>query len=246
MNQLVILAGGQGKRMNSELPKPLVPIAGVSIIERLLERMRPLFPRPVIVVGHKGQKIKDVLGPSYIYAEQKEQRGTGDALMSAKGALAGVSNIAVIAGDNPLVSLETIKTMLAAQTKNNAVMAMATIKVPNFENEFKVCERYGRVIRDTDGAVNRIIEFKDATDQEKQILEVNPSYYIFNSAWLWKNISTIKPNNAAGEYYLTDLLNIATEQGHKVPVVEIKNPIEGVGVNTPEELQIVEKYIRKL
>ncbi|MDO8466850.1 MAG: NTP transferase domain-containing protein [bacterium] len=245
-SQLVILAGGQGKRMNHHLPKPLVPIAGKSIIERLLERMRDLFPKPVIVIGHKSQEIRNALGSSYTYAEQKEQRGTGDALLSAKEALSDFETIVVIPGDNPLVSRETIEAMLADQEGNNSVMAMATIKVPNFENEFKVCERYGRVIRSSDGSANRIVEFKDATDEEKKITEVNPSYYVFDTNWLWENIGKIKPNNAAGEYYLTDLLNIATEQGHKVPAVKVKNPIEGMGVNNPEELAIVEKYIQNL
>ena len=246
MDQLVILAGGQGKRMNSDLPKPLVKIAGKSIIERLLERVHPLFPKPVIIIGHKGQVIREALGPSYIYAEQKEQRGTGDALLAAKDALAGVPVVTVIPGDNPLVSRETLEAMLVARERQKSVVAMATIKVPNFENEFKVCERYGRVIRDQDGSVNRIVEFKDATEEERRITEVNPGYYVFETGWLWENIGKIQPNNSAGEYYLTDLLSIATGQGHKVPAIPVKDPMEGVGVNTPEELAVVEKYIKNL
>lgn len=245
-NQLVILAGGQGKRMNSDLPKPLVKIDGKSIIERLLERMRPLFPKPVIVIGHRGQEIIGVLGPSYIYAEQKEQRGTGDALLAAKEALAGIDTIIVMPGDNPLVSLETIKELLAMMEEKEAVMTLATVKFSDFNNEGKGMERAGRIVRNADGSVNRIVEFKDATDKERGITEINPSYYCFQTKWLWENIGKIQPNNAAGEYYLTDLLGIATSQGHKVYSVEVKNPFEGMGVNTPEELAIVEKYIKNL
>lgn len=245
MDQLVILAGGKGKRMNSELPKPLIKIAGKSIIERLLERMRPLFPRPVIVVGHKGQEIKNILGPSYIYAEQKEQRGTGDALLAAKNAAADADTIVAMPGDHPLVSLETIKELLAVMKEKKAVIASATVKFPDFNSEGKVMERAGRIVRNADGSVNRIVEFKDATDEERKITEINPSYYCFQAGWLWENIGKIGINNAAGEYYLTDLLGIATAQGHKVYSVEVKNPFEGMGVNTPEELAIVEKYIQK-
>lgn len=246
MDQLVILAGGKGKRMNSELPKPLIKIAGKSILERLLERMRPLFPRPVIVVGHKGQEIKDALGPSYIYAEQKEQRGTGDALLAAKDAAADANTIVTMPGDHPLVSLETIKELLALIKDKQAVMTLATVKFSDFNNEGKVMERAGRIVRNADGSVNRIVEFKDATNGERKITEINPGYYCFQAKWLWENIGKIGINNAAGEYYLTDLLGIATSQGHKVYSVEVKNPFEGMGVNTPEELAIVEKHIQNL
>ncbi len=245
MNQLVILAGGRGKRMNSELPKPLIKIAGKSIIERLLERMSPLFPTPVIVIGHKGQDIKQVLGPSYVYAEQREQRGTGDALLAAKDALAGADTIVAMPGDHPLVSLETIKELLAVMKEKKTVMTLATVKFPDFNNEGKVMERAGRIIRNADGSVSRIVEFKDATSKEKEVTEINSGYYCFQARWLWENIGKIGINNAAGEYYLTDLLGIATSQGHKIYSVEVKNPFEGMGVNTPEELAIVEKYIQK-
>ena len=244
-NQLVILAGGKGKRMNSDLPKPLIKIAGKTIIESLLERMRPLFPKPVIVVGHRSEEVKKTLGPSYIYAEQKEQKGTADALLAAKEALASAETVAVMPGDHPLVSQETIRELLDLIQKKNTVMTLATLKFANFEKEGKVMKRAGKIIRNPDGSVNRIVEFKDATAEERKITEINPSYYCFNAKWLWENIGKIQPNNAAGEYYLTDLLGIATSQGHKVYSVEVKNPYEGMGVNTPEELAVVENYLKK-
>lgn len=245
-DQLVIMAGGQGKRMNSDMPKPLIPIAGQSIIKRLLERMSPLFPVPVIVVGHKKEMIIEALGDSYSYAEQKEQLGTGDALLAAKPKLEGVETIVVMPGDHPLVSLETIRDLIDIHKKNNDVISLATVKLPDFSGDFKVCERGGRIIRNADGSISRIIEYKDASEAERNITEVNPSYYCFNANWLWENIGKIQPNNTAKEYYLTDLLGIATSQGHKVHSIEVKNPFEGMGVNNPEELSIVEKYIQKL
>lgn len=244
--QLVILAGGQGKRMGSELPKPLIPIAGKSIIETLLERMHSIFPKPVIVVGHKGQEIVDAVGDRCVFAWQKEQRGTGDALLAAKEAVGDAETIVVMPGDHALVSPETIKELLDLHTKNNSVMTLATVKFPNFENDFKVMERAGRIIRKADGSIERIAEYKDSSEEEKKITEINPSYYCFDGKWLWGNISKIQTNNAAKEYYLTDLLGIATSQGYKVYSVEVKNPFEGMGVNTPEELAIVEKYIKSL
>lgn len=243
--QLVILAGGKGKRMNTDLPKPLIQVAGKSIIERLLERMRPLFPRPVIVIGHKGEEIKKALGASYIYAEQKEQRGTADALLAAKEATTGAEIIVAMPGDHPLVSLETIVELLTLIKEKKTVITLATLKFPDFQNEGKVMERAGRIVRNADGSVNRIVEFKDASEEERKITEINPSYYCFDTKWLWENIEKIQPNNAAGEYYLTDLLGIATSQGHKVYSVEVKNAFEGMGVNTPEELAVVENYLKK-
>ena len=244
-DQLVILAGGQGKRMNSDLPKPLIKIAGKTIIESLLERMRPLLPKPVIIIGYKGELIKNTLGPSYIYAEQKEQKGTADALLASKDALDGVETVAVMHGDHPLVSLETIRELLGLIREKKTVMTLATLKFSDFEKEGKVMARAGRIIRNADGSVNRIVEFKDASEEERKITEINPSYYCFDTKWLWENIGKVKPNNAAKEYYLTDLLGIATMQGHKVYSVEVKNPFEGMGVNTPEELAVVENYLKK-
>ncbi len=232
--------------MNSESPKPLIKIAGKSIIERLLERMRPIFPEPVIVVGHKSREITETLGSAYTYPEQKEQLGTGDALMAAKDTLAGIETVVVMPGDHPLVSEQTIRDLLEIREKTKCVMALATVKLPSFEGDFKVCERAGRIIRNTDGTVKKIVEFKDASEGDKKITEVNPSYYAFDAAWLWSNIGKIQPNNAAKEYYLTDLLGIATGQGYKVQSVEVQNPYEGMGVNNPEELAIVERYIKNL
>jgi bifunctional UDP-N-acetylglucosamine pyrophosphorylase/glucosamine-1-phosphate N-acetyltransferase len=166
--------------------------------------------------------------------------------MAAKEAINGAATIVVMPGDHPLVSEQTIKDLLAVQAKTSCVMALATLRLPNFSGDFKVCERAGRIIRSADGSVQKIVEYKDASEEEKKITEVNPSYYAFDGAWLWSNISKIQPNNAAKEYYLTDLLGIATSQGYKVQAVEIQDPFEGIGVNNPEELAIVERYIKNL
>ncbi len=113
---------------------------------------------------------------------------------------------------------------------------MATVTVPDFLSWRAVFYHWGRIIRNGNNEIDRIVEFKDATDKEKEIKEVNPSFFCFKSTWLWKNIDKIDNNNAAGEYYLTDFAHLAKQQHHKIATVPI-NPEEACGVNTPEELE---------
>lgn len=242
---IIILAGGKGVRMQCEHPKVLTEIRGKALIEHLLKNIVPSDPRPTIVVGYKGDDVVARLGAkTYDYVWQKEQLGTGHAVGAAREELENKNfeNIIVLYGDHPLVSSETVHRLVAAREKGNATIAMGTVNVRNYEGDYRVFERFGRVVRNGQGEVSGIVEFKDATPEEKKIPEVNPSYFCFDATWLWENIDAIQNDNASKEYYLTDLVEIAWSQKKKVVAVSI-NPPEGMGANTPEELEIISRYL---
>lgn len=243
MNQIIILAGGQGTRMQSELPKVLHPIKGISIIERIINNTKPLFDRPVILVGFKGGEIMTTLGNKMNYIHQAEQLGTGHAIWCAKQALAKekYKNIVVIPGDHPLLSAATLKKLINVHESARAKISLATISVPDFAGDYGSFYHCGRIIRDNN-QVRAIVEFKDASEEEKKIKEVNVGFYCFNARWLWKNIEKLNNKNKAEEYYLTDMIKIAYENGDKISSFVIDDAFEGLGVNNREQLDIVSTY----
>jgi bifunctional UDP-N-acetylglucosamine pyrophosphorylase / glucosamine-1-phosphate N-acetyltransferase len=246
MNQLVILAGGKGTRMQSDKPKVLHNVNGVPIIERLLQNIKNIFAQPAIIVGYKGDEVISVLGDKYDYVRQPEQLGTGHAMWCAKKVLApkNYKNIIVTPGDHPLISSETLKKLLDLHTQEQTKISLAIVSVPHFEGDFASFYHYGRIIRGPSGDVKGIVEFKDATEEQKRICEVNTSYYCFDADWLWENIEKLNSHNAAQEYYLTDMVKIAFEQGESIASFVIENAYEGLGVNDQRQLEIVENYCR--
>ncbi len=245
MPHVIILAGGKGTRMKSDLPKVLHPVKGVPIITRLLKSVEPICPQPTLIVGHKAQDVIVATGNKYLYAEQKEQLGTGHAIMCAEASLKekDISTIIVLPGDHPLISTDTIKEIEQLHNNKKAVVTLATFVVPNFEEMYSTFLHYGRIIRNAQNDVEKIVEFKDATEEERNSKEVNLSYYAFDAKWLWKNIHLIKNNNAAHEFYLTDLIKIAKDQREIVTAYPIQNIVECMGINTPEQLKMVEDAI---
>ncbi len=245
MVHVIILAGGKGTRMKAEQPKVLTPIRGIPMIRRVLQAVRPICSKPTIIVGFEGQKIVDVVGDAASYVWQREQLGTGHAVQEARAELdrPDISEIVVLYGDHPLISEQTGRNLIAVhQSPREATITMATVEVPNFEEHWAIFERFGRILRDSERHVCGIVEWKDATEEEKKIREVNPGYYCFNAKWLWENISRLENKNASGEYYLTDLVGLAVEDGKKVQAMVVEHGEEGMGVNTQEELVIAEHY----
>lgn len=241
--QIVILAAGEGKRMgNKKIPKALVPLKGKPLIKYLLESIKKsgVCSRPVIVVGNGADLIKEELGSDYTYSFQEEQLGTGHAVMAARDDLRSMYDIMVLYGDHPLVSAETIKKITQTHLTQGQVLTIATAKVEDFNDWRQAFINFGRIVRDDQGNVNKIVEVKDATDEEKDIKEVNPGYYCFKADWLWQNLNKLNTNNAQKEYYLTDLIALALEQG--IETVEIE-PKEALGVNTPEQLESIAKLV---
>jgi bifunctional N-acetylglucosamine-1-phosphate-uridyltransferase/glucosamine-1-phosphate-acetyltransferase GlmU-like protein len=151
---------------------------------------------PIIVVCHQKERIKEALGKDYLYAEQKEPLGTGNAVASARNIVPlGHKTILVLSSDQPLISKETIERLLARHNEKKPTITIATVLMPDFEEWRSSLRHFGRIIRNGDGTVQEIMEFKDATEKEKMVKELNPAVYAFDSEWLWQNIGLIKNNN---------------------------------------------------
>ena len=248
--QIVILAAGKSKRMGGDEPKALASLKGKAFLAHILDTVKSLnltLP-PIVIVGHKKERIFEVFGTENIdhkYAEQKEQLGTGHALAQSKNHLdENHKTIMVISTDQPLISKETILGILEKHKQNNNTITLATLVLPDFEGWHHGLLHLGRIIRDAYGKVLRNVEYKDADDLEKQIKEINQAMYAFDSAWLWENIDKLKNENAQGEYYLTDLIALAVNQGKNVEAVPLVNTLEGIQPNTPEELETLENLLK--
>lgn len=244
---MIVLAGGLGKRMGGDLPKVLTPLNNTPIIRYLVTELAKLelaFP-PTIVVGAKAEMVREYLGEGYHYVKQEEQLGTGHAVGCARRELEGTADtIVTLYGDHPLVTAAMVERLVARHREEQATMTLGVVRVPDFNDWRQALTNFGRVVRNADGSVGRIVEVKDATEEEKQITEVNPSYFCFSASWLWENITKLANTNAQQEYYLTDLLKAAFDQGCKVATIEIE-PQEALGINTPQELAKVAEFMSK-
>lgn len=242
--QIIILAAGHGKRMQSELPKVLVPLHGKPLVTHVLEQIKSsgITSVPVIVVGQHRELVMKTLGDSYKYAVQEEQLGTGHAVMSAKSMLPlDTKHVMVLYGDHPFISASTIKNLMAKHLNTDSKLTMATVQLPDFlEWRSVFYNNFGRIVRNESGDISKIVEFKDTkTDEERNIKEVNPSYFCFDAEWLWENLKKINTDNAQKEYYLTDLVKIAMQEKIKIQSVSI-DPREALGVNSKQELETLE------
>jgi bifunctional UDP-N-acetylglucosamine pyrophosphorylase/glucosamine-1-phosphate N-acetyltransferase len=244
--KIIILAAGKSTRMKSDIPKALTLFKGKAFLEHILDTIKKLNlnTKPIIVVGHKKEMIKDALGENYTYAEQYEQLGTGHAVMSAKNAIDSPHNIVIVlATDQPLVSKETLEHIIKKHLAKNPTMTIGTAVVPDFKDWRAGLNHFGRIVRGKDKSIKKIVEFKDTNDEEKKIKELNPALYAFDAKWLWKNIDKLKNENKQGEYYLTDLIKIACDQDEKIETVQIANIIEALQPNTKEELENLERIM---
>lgn len=249
--QFIVLSAGKSKRMRSDDPKALAKLNGKYFLAHVLDTVKSLSPtiKPIIIVGHKKERIFEIFGTEHssldhIYAEQTEQLGTGHAVLCGKEKTdKNAKTIFIISTDQPLISKETILNILEHHAQNQAVITLGTIKLPDFSEWRAGMLNFGRIIRDKEGKVVRSVEFKDATEDEKKITEVNPAMYAFDAKWLWENIENIKNENASGEYYLTDLISLAVNQGKNIEALPIKNMLEGLQPNSPEELVVLESLL---
>lgn len=240
--QIIILAAGHGKRMQSEIPKALTPLHGKPFIVHVLDTITSsgVCSKPIIVIGQKGDQVRTVLGQEYSYAVQEEQLGTGHAVMIAEDISKDADTIVVLYADHPLVSSDTIQKLITTHREKNAMLTMATTIVPDFADWRATFIPFGRFVRDEHGDIKKIVELKDATEEEKEIKEVNPAYMCFDAKWMWKHLHMLKNENAQSEYYLTDLVGMAFAEHHKIASILI-DPKEALGVNTKEQLELIEK-----
>jgi bifunctional UDP-N-acetylglucosamine pyrophosphorylase/glucosamine-1-phosphate N-acetyltransferase len=215
------------------------------MIKYLLESIEKsgVCDKPCIIVGYGRELVKKELGDKYDYIVQEEQLGTGHAVMCAeKHIQKNADHVMVFNGDQPLASIETIKKIANKHLLSKSPVTMATTTVPDFSEWRSAFYKCGRIVRDKNGRVAEIIEFKDAAEKIKDVKEINPMYFCFDAKWLLKELKNLKNNNAQKEYYLTDLFKIAAQNGDEIETVEIE-PREMLGANTKEELEILEKFI---
>jgi bifunctional UDP-N-acetylglucosamine pyrophosphorylase/glucosamine-1-phosphate N-acetyltransferase len=236
------MAAGKGTRMgNPELPKVLSMLCGKPMIRYILATLaKTEYPKAAIIVGYHQEKVREELGSEYTYVVQEEQLGTGHALACCKDQLAGTADyFLVMNGDQPLTSVHTLQELAEQHIATGAVMSLVTVSADDdtFAN-------FGRIIRDEAGRVVAIREFKDCTEEEKAIKEANAGVYCFSDNWMWPHLAQLKPENAQAEYYITDLLGIAVQEGRTISTVALKDMKEGLGVNNPNQLAQVEQALQ--
>lgn len=243
---IVVLAAGEGTRMKAEgMPKVLVPIKEKPIVSYLVEAIKAsgVDQKPTLVIGVHAEMVQNFFGDGCRYVIQKERLGTGHAVKVTRELLEPIAkDVMVFYGDHVLLSPETIRALAETHERDGNTLTMATTIVPHdaeWETRFK---DFGRIIRSIDGTLEKIVEKKDATPEELASREVNPGYYCIKASWLWPALENLKPANAQGEYYITDLLQQAVEQKEKIGHISIK-PKEALGINTKEQLAMVEALL---
>ena len=228
----IILAAGEGKRMKSGLAKILHPIAGKPLLFYPLTAARKVKAQKIIiVVGYQGEKVKRTFPDEDIFfVTQGKQLGTGHAAACARDFLTGFKgDVLILCGDIPLIKDSTLETLLARhrEEKNSATILTTTMKNPT---------GYGRIVRDHEGLVRKIIEEKDATPQGKEIAEINSGIYCFDAEFLFESLESLSRQNAQNEYYLTDTIAIARDRGKSVGAVCVVDETEVMGINNRIEL----------
>ena len=244
--QVIILAAGKGTRMYSSKPKVLHELAGKPLVQHVVNSAKALNAESISVVyGHGGELVKDTLNDDeLIWCEQKEQLGTGHAVQQALEAIRDTSDVLILYGDVPLLSKETLQKLLQAKDKQSLALLTAELENP---------AGYGRIVRsspDTDNRqlesrIERIIEEKDASEAVKQINEINSGVMVVNGDKLKQWLSQIGNENAQGEYYLTDLIELAVGEGEIVNSYIVQDDKEIQGINNKIQLAELEREYQK-
>ncbi len=242
MNNLavVILAAGASTRFKSSKNKLLHEIAGKPLLNYSIETAKQLKASNIVAVLNKNAKDVQAHVKQFNVkiAIQHEALGTAHAVAAAKNFLKGFKGyVVVLNGDVPLANVQTIKNLVELTKRKNAPMGLVTAVVADPYN-------YGRIIRDLDGKLVKIVEENDASENEKLIKEMNAGLYCFDADWLFKNINLIKTNNVQGEYYLTDLVKLCLKQGQPMVSVFAESETEALGVNTRQDFAKISKLIR--
>jgi len=244
----VVLAAGEGTRMRSSTPKLLHPLCGRPMLLHVLDTLVALpLERVVVVVGHGAERVTKMVQEQMAteipleFVEQRVQRGTGDAasvgLTAFADSLDAEDDVLVMAGDVPLLRPETLADLA---TEHRLADAAATMLTAHLDDP----TGYGRVIRDARDNVERVVEQSDGNDAELEITEINPSIYCFRRAFLAPSLRRLSPENAQGEYYLTDVIGVLRQAGHLVVGVPAPDPTETLGVNDRAQLAAAETVLR--
>lgn len=235
----VILAAGMGTRMKSKTPKVLHRVCGKPLCKWVIDASKEAGAENVcVIVGHKAEMVKDVLGGECSFALQEEQKGTGHAVMQAAETIKqSKGEIVILNGDTPLVTAETVKKAIEYHRGEGNRATVITAVLSDASG-------YGRIVRDAGGGVLKIVEQKDASEEEKKIREVNSGMYVFDKDSLLFALGRITPNNAQGEYYLTDTLEILLNAGKKVGAYAVEDNYEISGINDRVQLSEAEAVMR--
>lgn len=234
----VILAAGEGTRMKSADPKVIHPILGKPMVQYAIDAALPVTDQqPILVVGHQGDQVMNLVGEQVRYVHQEEQLGTAHALQQAQDLLGESDLILVTNADMPLIRAETLGELIETQRNHRGPFTMLTV-------EFDDPRGFGRVVRDDGGHVQAIIEEADASPEQLAIKELNAGVYCFQAAWAWKHIPEIELS-PQGEYYLTDLVGIAVTHDQEVKTVPAEDPAELIGVNNRLHLAEATKTLQE-
>jgi bifunctional UDP-N-acetylglucosamine pyrophosphorylase / glucosamine-1-phosphate N-acetyltransferase len=243
----VVLAAGEGTRMRSSRPKPLHLLCGRPMVLHVLDALAEIeVTRVVVVVGHGAERVTKTLheqappGITLDFVEQRVQRGTGDAVSVALTAFPDDDDdedIVVLPGDTPLLRPPTLAGLVRSHRTADAAGTILTAQLPDPTG-------YGRIVRGKDGRVRCVVEEADATDEEREIDEVNTSVYVFRRGVLAPSLRRLSPENVQGEYYLTDVVGVLHDAGYTVVTMVAADPIEAAGVNDRAQLAAAEAELR--
>lgn len=236
----VILAAGQGTRMKSKLYKVLHPVCGKPMVQHVVDQVSMLnINKIVTIIGHGAEQVQAELGDKTLYALQKEQLGTAHAVMQAKEILDGKEGVTVVVcGDTPLIQHETMEALFKHHDETGAKATVLTAWTDNPAG-------YGRVIRNEKGHVEKIVEHKDATDEERLIKEINTGTYCFDNKALFNALSRVKNENVQGEYYLPDVIEILKNDGHSIAAYQTADFEETLGINDRVALSQAEQFMKR-
>jgi len=238
----VILAAGKGTRMPAaEIPKVMHEVAGRPMIAHVVDAVRPVCGNGIyLVVGYKADRVVEALegsGVEFVY--QREQLGTGHAVMQCENALAGFSGtVIVLNGDVPCLRTQTIREFVSYHHRERASATVLTALVSDPLG-------YGRIVREPDRSLSAIVEEKDASPEERAIAEINSGLFCFEKDRLFEALASTDRGNAQGEYYLTDVIAVLKERGERVRAYPAPDPWEVAGVNTAAELEAVRRYLER-
>lgn len=236
----IILAAGKSTRMKDNLIKVLYKLNNKPIISRIVSSAKDAgIDRQIVIIGHQGEAVRKTLGENFEYIEQKEQLGTGHALLQVVPSLTDYDgHLLVLVGDAPFITSKILRELIDYHLSMDAD---ATILTGYLDDP----SSYGRIVREKNGKVERIVEFKDATCEEREIKEVNSAIYCFKAKSILPLLSLIDNDNMKGEYLLTDVIKISYKKGLKICAYCSKEPDIVRGINTAQELELAEEIIKK-